>query len=101
MADPDGLPTQACFNEHPLSRAPDDGGASPIDPNHPGRYYVGPECRGGEIPQEDNMAEGNIMRMHYVPPDMECDHCILHMVYREIVLGLPLDRLRESCPSLL
>ena len=39
MDDPDGLPTQECFNKHPLDRAPDDGAASPIDPNYPGRYY--------------------------------------------------------------
>lgn len=31
---------QACFNEHPLDRADDDGDASPIDPNHTGRYGI-------------------------------------------------------------
>ncbi|CAN0394644.1 unnamed protein product, partial [Ectocarpus sp. 12 AP-2014] len=48
MDDPDGVPTQECFNMHPLTRADDDGDASPIDPNYPGRYYVDPECREGE-----------------------------------------------------
>lgn len=39
MEDPDGVPTQGCFNKHPLTRAPGDDDNSPIDPAYPGRYY--------------------------------------------------------------
>ncbi|CAN0252453.1 unnamed protein product, partial [Ectocarpus fasciculatus] len=87
MADPDGVPTQECFNMHPLTRADDDGDASPIDPNYPGRYYVDPECRAGETEQsseDDNTIEGYNIKMRYVLPDMECEHCILQMVYCEL-----------------
>ena len=38
MDDPDGIPTQECFNKHPLTRA-EGGSGSPIDPNYSGRYY--------------------------------------------------------------
>lgn len=37
MEDPDGVPTQECFNKHPLTRADGDDSASLIDPNYPGR----------------------------------------------------------------
>lgn len=89
MADPDGLPTQECFNKHPLTRSPDDGGASPIDPNYPGRYYVDPECRAGETEQDENTVEGYNIKMRYdLPEDLECDHCILQMVYCEYCGGI-------------
>lgn len=39
LDDPDGVVTTQCLQMHHLSRAPDDGDASPIDPDHPGRYY--------------------------------------------------------------
>ena len=45
LYDPEGVATQECLNKHPLTRAPDDGLASPIDPNYPGRYCVDPVCR--------------------------------------------------------
>eukprot|EP00903_Cladosiphon_okamuranus_P006097 g6007.t1 len=81
MDDSDGVPTQECFNKHPLTRAEDDGGASPIDPKYPGRYYVDPECREGETEQGPKPIEGYNIRMRYVLPDIECEHCILQMVY--------------------
>ncbi|CAM9378424.1 unnamed protein product, partial [Ectocarpus sp. 8 AP-2014] len=81
MDDPDGVPTQECFNMNPLTRADDDGDASPIDPNYPGRYYVDPECREEETEQSSNSIEGYNIKMRYVLPDIECEHCILQMVY--------------------
>ncbi|CAM9970743.1 unnamed protein product, partial [Hapterophycus canaliculatus] len=81
LEDPDGLPTQECFNKHPLTRASDDGGASPIDPNYPGRYYVDPECRKDETEQSSNSVDGYNIKMRYVLPEIECEHCILQMVY--------------------
>lgn len=47
MDDSDGIPTQECFNKHPLTRAPGDGDASPIDPAYPGRYYGEDSLRTG------------------------------------------------------
>ncbi|CAM9620047.1 unnamed protein product [Ectocarpus fasciculatus] len=81
MDDPDGLPTQECFNRYPLTRAADDGDASPIDPNYPGRYYVDPECRAGETEQgsPEGAPEGYNIKMRYVLPDIECDRCVLQM----------------------
>lgn len=39
---PDSPVTQGCLNMYPLDRAADGGDASPIDPNHPGRYPADP-----------------------------------------------------------
>ena len=85
LYDPEGVATQECFNKHPLTRAPDDGSASPIDPNYPGRYYVDPECRVDETEQSkaDDAPEGQNIKMRYVLPDIECEHCVLQMVYCE------------------
>ena len=85
MADPGGVVTQECFNKHPLSRAPDDGAASPIDPKYTGRYYVDPVCRGKETAQakEDKAPDGYNIKMRYVLPDIECEHCVLQMIYCE------------------
>lgn len=85
MENPDGVVTQECLNKHPLTRASDDGNASPIDPNFPGRYYVDPECRVNETFQDlpEEAPEGYNIRMRYVLPDIECDHCVMQMVYCE------------------
>ncbi len=83
MEDPDGVPTQECFNKYPLDRAADDGDASPIDENYYGRYYLDPECRAEYTDQESNEVEGYNVKMRYVLPDIECKHCILQMVYCE------------------
>lgn len=85
MEDPDGVVTQECLNKHPLTRATDDGDASPIDPNFPGRYYIDPECRENETFQDlpPEAPEGYNIRMRYVLPDIECDHCVMQMVYCE------------------
>ncbi|CAN0564356.1 unnamed protein product, partial [Laminaria digitata] len=85
MDDPEGIANQECFNKHPLDRAPDDGSASPIDPNYPGRYYVDPQCRGKETAQgkETKAPDGYNIKMRYTLPDIECEHCVLQMVYCE------------------
>lgn len=85
LDDPDGVPTQECFNLHPLTRAADDGGASPIDPNYPGRYYVDPPCRYDELPKleekEMYVPDGSypFKARYQLPDDLECEHCILQM----------------------
>ncbi|CAM9912712.1 unnamed protein product, partial [Laminaria digitata] len=83
LDDPNGVTTQECFNMHPLTRASDDSSASPIDPNYSGRYYVDPECRASETEQSKPNAapDGYNIKMRYVLPDVECEHCVLQMVY--------------------
>ncbi|CAM9477545.1 unnamed protein product [Ectocarpus fasciculatus] len=88
LDDPDGVVTQECFNMHPLTRAPDDGDASPIDPDYTGRYYVDPPCRADETEQNfnhfnlpDGPGESYSVKMRYVLPDIECSHCILRSYY--------------------
>ncbi len=90
MDDPDGVVTQECLNTYQLDRASDDGDASPIDPNYTGRYYVDPECRKDELPElqqeKKNMhhtSKHYFFRARYVLPDIECEHCVLQMHYRE------------------
>ncbi len=89
MDDPDGVVTQECLNRYPLDRAPEAAGAnssSPIDPDYPGRYYVDPPCRKTEVEQtvSSNMPESSYnVKMPYLLPDIECEHCVLQMHYRE------------------
>lgn len=86
QSDPEGTPNQGCFNMHPLTRNANDGDASPIDPNYPGRYYVDPPCREDETDQTmpDKAADGYVITMKYdLPKDLSCEHCILQMVYCE------------------
>eukprot|EP00752_Nemacystus_decipiens_P001877 g1808.t1 len=84
LSDPDGPVTQGCFNMHPLDRADDDGDASPIDPDHPGRYYVDPPCRAAETDQTkpDGAHEGYVVTGRYkLPEGLTCNRCIVQMVY--------------------
>ncbi|CAN0166527.1 unnamed protein product, partial [Hapterophycus canaliculatus] len=84
LEDPDGVATQECFNKYPLTRAPDDGDASRIDPNFTGRYYTDPPCRMNETEQNfsTNVRDAHYsIKMRYVLPDIECDHCVLQMFY--------------------
>lgn len=86
LSDPDGVPTQGCFNMYPLTRSAGDDVNSPIDPNYPGRYYVDPECREEETDQEkpEGAAGGYVMHMNYdLPAGLTCKRCILQMVYCE------------------
>ena len=88
MDDPDGVVTQGCFNMHPLDRAEDDGVASPIDPNHPGRYYLDPPCREFETDQTivPGAEPGYIVTARYqLPSGVTCARCIVQMVYCECV----------------
>ncbi|CAM9506959.1 unnamed protein product [Ectocarpus fasciculatus] len=89
LDDPDGVVTQECFNMYPLTRAPDDGDASPIDPDYTGRYYVDPPCHLNETDQNFNK-EGLLssdsyppysVKMRYLLPDIECSHCVLRSYY--------------------
>lgn len=112
-ADPDGIPTQECFNKYPLNRAVDDGDASPIDTNYPGRYYVDPECRASETDQskpEGAMEEAYVITARYqLPLDLSCDRCILQLVYCESrvlffnslisILGRPLRKTPQPSSS--
>ncbi|CAM9828982.1 unnamed protein product, partial [Hapterophycus canaliculatus] len=69
---------------HPLDRAEDDGDASPIDPDHRGRYYVDPTCRAEETDQTKlpGAVYGDVVTARYKLPDgVTCDHCIVQMVY--------------------
>ncbi|CAM9825507.1 unnamed protein product [Pylaiella littoralis] len=83
--DPDAIPTQECFNQYPLDRAPGDDSNSPIDPNFPGRYYCDPTCRGktGEVDQTKptHATGGENMRMRYMLPNIECDHLVVGCWY--------------------
>ncbi|CAM9476506.1 unnamed protein product [Scytosiphon promiscuus] len=85
LSDPEGGPvTQGCFNMHPLDRAEDDGDASPIDPDHPGRYYVDPPCREQETDQTmpDGAYGGYVVTArHKLPEGLTCTRCIIQMVY--------------------
>ncbi|CAB1107523.1 unnamed protein product [Ectocarpus sp. CCAP 1310/34] len=89
LNDPDGVGTQECLNTHPLTRAPDDGDGSPIDPNYTGRYYPDPPCRLNETDQafyKDGLPSGTGydpygIKMRFLFPDIECSHCILQVYY--------------------
>lgn len=92
LDDPDGVVTQECLNKHPLTRAPYTGAGSPIDPSYPGRYYVDPPCRKDEVEQNissnfvSDDFEAYSVKMSYVLPDIECEHCVLQMHYSEFLL---------------
>ena len=71
-----------------------DGDASPIDSNYPGRYYVDPPCRGenGEVDQDfykENLRDvaGTTpyrMFMRFVLPEgLTCKHCVVQCKYCE------------------
>eukprot|EP00904_Undaria_pinnatifida_P014036 jgi/Undpi1/9763/HiC_scaffold_27.g12219.m1 len=80
----DSAVTQECFNKHPLSRAADDADASPIDPNHPGRYFLDPPCRATETDQTktDGANAGYVATGRFQLPDgLSCTHCTIQMIY--------------------
>ena len=71
---------------HSLDRAEDDGVASPIDPNYPGRYYLDPTCRASETDQTllPGAFPGEVATARYqLPSGVTCSRCILQMVYCE------------------
>ncbi|CAM9871103.1 unnamed protein product, partial [Scytosiphon promiscuus] len=84
LDDPDDVVTQECFNKYPLTRTPDANAASPIDPDYPGRYYMDPPCRKDEVEQNVGVwvpQDPYNVRMRYLLPDIECEHCVLQMHY--------------------
>lgn len=90
MDDPEGVVNQECFNMHPLDRAVDDGNASPIDPDFPGRYYLDPPCRSAETDQTllPGAFAGDVTTARYqLPSGVTCSRCILQMVYCEFLLS--------------
>lgn len=90
LDDPEGVAVQSCFNKYPLTRASDDGSASPIDPTYPGRYYVDPPCREFETDQSkpEGSEPGAILTARYVlPQGVTCDRCIMQMIYCESLPG--------------
>ena len=102
MDDPDGVVTQGCFNMHPLDRAEDDGVASPIDPNFPGRYYLDPSCRAAETDQTllPGAVAGDVATARYqLPPGVTCSRCILQMVYCEYI-EMKMVRMHHLSPNL-
>lgn len=82
----DSAVTKECFNMNPLTRASDDGDASPIDPVHPGRYILDPPCREGEVNQDkpDGAAAGYVVIGRYqLPKGLSCERCTVQMIYCE------------------
>ncbi|KNC82635.1 hypothetical protein SARC_05075, partial [Sphaeroforma arctica JP610] len=81
--------TQSCLNEHVLQRADDDSHISPIDPVHPERYYLEPQC--AEITKGLTAADiaaassFNVHTFHYmkyqIPSTVACDLCIIQWYY--------------------
>lgn len=73
---------------HPLTRAEDDGEASPIDPAHPGRYHLDPPCREKETDQTKvaGAVAGYVVTGRYqLPEGLTCERCIVQMVYCEFL----------------
>jgi aryl-phospho-beta-D-glucosidase BglC (GH1 family) len=70
LNDPKGEITQACLDRHQLLRAPSDPSESPIDPEHPERFYTPPKCAFGG-------AEMRMSMRYTLPADLECEHCVL------------------------
>lgn len=71
---------------YPLTRVEDDSDASPIDNNHPGRYYVDPPCRESETDQTkpEGSASGYVVTGRYqLPEGLTCERCIVQMVHCE------------------
>ncbi|CAM9445833.1 unnamed protein product, partial [Ectocarpus sp. 12 AP-2014] len=76
--------THRCLSKYPLDRAPAEM-EPPIDPLHPGRYFLDPPCRSAETDQsfDTGGAEGcDIVTMTYnLPPALTCERCVLQMMY--------------------
>ncbi|CAB1101487.1 unnamed protein product [Ectocarpus sp. CCAP 1310/34] len=92
MDDPDGVVTQDCLNMHPLDRDETDWWNSPIDQEYPGRFFVNPDCRGGNEETDQSgrpvltggglgLDKGYINNGRYHLPNIQCEHCVLQMKY--------------------
>lgn len=80
----DSKVTDECLSKYPLTRAPAEM-EPPIDPLHPGRYFLDPPCRAEETDQsfDTGGAEGgDIVTMTFnLPKDLTCERCVLQMMY--------------------
>lgn len=76
--------THECLSKYPLDRAPAEM-EPPIDPLHPGRYFLDPPCRAAETGQSFDTGgaeSGDIVTMTYkLPPVLTCERCVLQMIY--------------------
>ena len=76
--------THECLSKYPLTRAPAEM-EPPIDPLHPGRYFLDPPCRAAETDQsfDTGGAEGgDIVTMTFnLPESLTCERCVLQMMY--------------------
>jgi hypothetical protein len=78
--DPGAETDAECLNQYHLQRAPDlDNEVSPIDPNHPERYYVPPQCALSKSGPNSQPIVENMRFM--LPDDLFCEHCVLQFVY--------------------
>ena len=78
-----GAVTQACFDAHgPLARVPGDSAVSPIDPQHPYRFFLEPRCAKDEGATVAGIG-GHVMRARVRLPEAlvarGCAHCVLQM----------------------
>jgi len=69
LRDPAGPITQECLSRHRLRRSEHDPSPSPVDPRQPHRFYTVPQCTFGGKEMR--------MKMRYIVPDIECEHCVL------------------------
>lgn len=61
--------TWACLSQHLLQRVSVPGEISPVDVNHPDRYYAEPECAPGY---------NKTMKMRYrMPSTITCERCVM------------------------
>lgn len=76
--------THECLSKYPLTRAPAEM-EPPIDPQHPGRYFLDPPCRARETDQSFDTGgaqPGDIVTMTFtLPKTLTCERCVLQMMY--------------------
>lgn len=78
--------THECLSQHPLTRARAEL-EPPIDPLHPGRYFLDPPCRAAETDQSfeselGGAQTGDIVTMTFMlPENLVCERCVLQMMY--------------------
>lgn len=95
--------THECLSQYPLTRAPAEM-EPPIDPLHPGRYFLDPPCRAAETNQsfDTGGAEGgDIVTMTFnLPKDLTCERCVLQMMYYVSNACVHPGYISRICPSL-
>ena len=78
--------THECVSKYPLTRARAEL-EPPIDPLHPGRYFLDPPCRAAETDQSfeselGGAQTGDIVTMTFMlPENLVCERCVLQMMY--------------------